>query len=144
IDARVLSSLKEQRVAAGKVLGNAGVGESAFAGADREGWKNALRDALFAARVCSYAQGMALIAAGSEKYAWNINLAEMARIWKGGCIIRARLLDPVREAFTTNPALPNLLVDPTIARDMLSAAPGWRRVVAAAVSAGIAVPSLGA
>ena len=80
LDARVLSSLKEQRVAASTVLGD---GISAFAGADREGWTHALRDALFAARVCSYAQGMALIAAGSAKYAWNINLAEMARIWKG-------------------------------------------------------------
>jgi 6-phosphogluconate dehydrogenase len=141
IDGRVLSSLKEQRVAASKVLGD---GISAFAGADREGWKNALRDALLAARVCSYAQGMALIAAGSAKYAWNVNLAEMARIWKGGCIIRARLLDPVRQAFTTAPSLVNLLVDPAIARDLQAAAPGWRRVVAAAASAGIPVPALGA
>ena len=87
---------------------------------------------------------MALIAAGSAKYGWNINLAEMARIWKGGCIIRARLLDPVRQAFTANPSLANLLVDPAIARDLQTAAPGWRRVVSAAVSAGIAVPALGA
>ena len=143
IDARVLSSLKEQRAAAGKVLGNAGAVESAFAG-DRESWKHALRDALLAARVCSYAQGMALIAAGSAKYGWNVNLAEMARIWKGGCIIRARLLDPVRQAFTTSPALVNLLVDPAIARDLQAAAPGWRRVAAAAASAGIPVPALSA
>jgi len=144
IDARVLSSLKEERVAAGKVLGGSVSADKPFAGADREGWKNALRDALFAARVCSYAQGMALIAAGSAKYAWNVNLAEMARIWKGGCIIRARFLDPVRQAFTTAPSLVNLLVDPAIARDLQAAAPGWRRVVAAAASAGIPVPSLGA
>ena len=68
----------------------------------------------------------------------------MARIWKGGCIIRARLLDPVRQAFTANPALPNLLVDPTIAREIQAAAPGWRRIVAAAASGGIPVPALGA
>ena len=115
-----------------------------FAGSDRDGWKDALRDALFAARVCSYAQGMALIAAGSAQYNWSIDLAEMARIWKGGCIIRARLLDPVRQAFTADPALANLLVDPAIARDLQQAAPGWRRIVAAAASGGIPVPALGA
>ena len=79
-------------------------------------------DALQGARICSYAQGMALIAAGSREYSWNVNLAEMARIWKGGCIIRARLLDPVRAAFTKNPSLPNLLVDAAIAADMERAA----------------------
>jgi len=144
IDARVLSSLKDQRVSAGKLLGESIAADKAFAGADREGWTNALRDALFAARVCSYAQGMALIAEGSAKYAWKVNLAEMARIWKGGCIIRARLLDPVRHAFEAAPTLVNLLVDPAIARDLQAAAPGWRRVVAAAASAGIPVPALGA
>ena len=94
--------------------------------------------------MCSYAQGMALIAAGSAEYSWNIDLAEMARIWKGGCIIRAKLLDPVRQAFTANPSLPNLLVDPAIAADLQRAAPGWRRVVSAAASSGIAVPALAA
>jgi len=105
---------------------------------------NDLRDALQGARICSYAQGMALIAAGSAEYAWNVNLAEMARIWKGGCIIRARLLDPVRAAFTRNPSLPNLLVDPAIASDMERAANGWRQVVAASAVAGIPVPALSA
>ncbi len=143
IDGRVLSSLKDERTAAGKVLAATDTA-AAFAGGDRDGWKNALRDALYAARVCSYAQGMALIAAGSAKYSWNVNLAEMARIWKGGCIIRARLLDPVRQAFAANPALVNLLIDPAIAREMQNAAPGWRRVVAAAAAGGIPVPALGA
>ena len=87
---------------------------------------------------------MALIAAGSAQYGWKVNLAEMARIWKGGCIIRARLMDPVRHAFTSHPALANLLVDATVAADMQRAAPGWRRVVAAAATAGIAVPALSA
>src|SRR5688572_30704321 len=143
IDARVLSSLKEERVAAGRTLAPTDTA-AAFAAGDRDGWKNALRDALYAARVCSYAQGMALIAAGSAKYGWSVNLAEMARIWKGGCIIRARLLDPVRQAFTANPALANLLIDPAIARDIQAAAPGWRRTVAAAASGGIPVPALAA
>jgi 6-phosphogluconate dehydrogenase len=143
IDGRVLSSLKDERTAAAKVLAATDTA-AAFAGGDRDGWKNALRDALYAARVCSYAQGMALIAAGSAKYNWNVNLAEMARIWKGGCIIRARLLDPVRQAFAANPALVNLLIDPAIAREMQNAAPGWRRVVAAAAAGGIPVPALSA
>jgi 6-phosphogluconate dehydrogenase (decarboxylating) len=143
IDARVLSSLKDERVAAGRILAPTDA-RASFAGADRGAWTSALRDALYAARICSYAQGMALIAAGSAKYSWNISLAEMGRIWKGGCIIRARLLDPVRQAFTANPALVNLLVDPGIARDIQAAAPGWRRVAAAAATAGIPVPALGA
>jgi 6-phosphogluconate dehydrogenase len=143
IDARVLSSLKEQRVAASRILPSTET-SAPFAGSSRDDWTRALQDALFAARVCSYAQGMALIAAGSARYDWRINLAEMARIWTGGCIIRARLLEPVRQAFTADPALANLLVDPAVARDLQQAAPGWRRIVAAAASGGIAVPALSA
>jgi 6-phosphogluconate dehydrogenase len=143
LDGRVLSSLKAQRVAAGSVYPSTDV-RAPFASGDRRRWIDDLRDALHGARVCSYAQGMALIAAGSAQYQWNVNLAEMARIWKGGCIIRARLLDPVRAAFTANPALPNLLVDKTIAGELQRAADGWRRVAAAAASAGIPVPAIAA
>ena len=142
LDARVLSSLKDQRVSASALY--KGAAKQGFSSTGADPWKNDLRDALVAARVCSYAQGMALIAAGSAEYHWNIDLAEMARIWKGGCIIRAKLLDPVRQAFTANPSLPNLLVDPSIAADLQRAAPGWRRVVSAAASSGIAVPALAA
>jgi len=142
LDARVLSSLKDQRVAASALY--KGAAKPGFSSTGADPWKNDLRDALVAARVCSYAQGMALIAAGSAEYRWNIDLAEMGRIWKGGCIIRAKLLDPVRQAFTANPSLPNLLVDPAIAADLQRAAPGWRRVVTAAASSGIAVPALAA
>ena len=143
LDARVLSSFKDQRVAASQVLAATDT-RAAFSGRDRGAWVDDLRDALQAARVCSYAQGMALIAAGSAEYKWNVNLAEMARIWKGGCIIRARLLDPVRQAFTNNPGLPNLLVDPAVASDLQRAAPGWRRVMAAAANSGLPVPALSA
>jgi len=142
LDARVLSSLKDQRVSSSALY--KGAAKQGFSSTGADPWKNDLRDALVAARVCSYAQGMALIAAGSAEYHWNIDLAEMARIWKGGCIIRAKLLDPVRQAFTANPSLPNLLVDPAIAADLQRAAPGWRRVVSAAASSGIAVPALAA
>jgi len=143
LDSRVLSSLKDQRVAASRRI-TATDTRAPFAGASRESWTSDLQDALQGARVCSYAQGMALIAAGSAEFSWNVNLAEMARIWKGGCIIRARLLDPVRAAFTKNPSLANLLVDDGIATEMPRAASGWRRVVSAAASAGIAVPALSA
>jgi len=142
LDARVISSLKDQRVSASALY--KGAAQQGFSSTGADPWKNALRDALVAARVCSYAQGMALIAAGSAEYRWNIDLAEMGRIWKGGCIIRAKLLDPVRQAFTANPSLPNLLVDPAIAADLQRAAAGWRRVVSAAASSGIAVPALAA
>src|SRR5690349_12414713 len=126
LDARVLSSLKDQRVVAGRTLAATDT-RASFASQTRERWTRDLADAFYAARVCSYAQGMALIAAGSAQYSWNINLAEMARIWKGGCIIRARLLDPVRHAFTRDAELANLLLDPAIAADIQRAAPGWRR-----------------
>ena len=105
---------------------------------------DALRQGLYAARICGYAQGMALIRQGADRYGWQINLAEIGRIWKGGCIIRARLLDPVRQAFGNNPALVNLLIDPAIAEMMRSAQAGWRRVVARAAQAGIPMPAHGA
>ncbi|HEY3884441.1 MAG TPA: NADP-dependent phosphogluconate dehydrogenase, partial [Vicinamibacterales bacterium] len=138
LDARVLSSMKDQRVAASRRYPTAV--PSVFAPADRARWIDDLRDALHAAHICSYAQGMALITAGSAHYAWNINLAEMARIWKGGCIIRAKLLDTVRRAFTTTPDLVNLLMDESVAAEMQSAVAGWRRIVAAAADSGVPVP----
>jgi 6-phosphogluconate dehydrogenase len=143
LDGRVLSSLKEQRVAASRVF-TATDTRAPFVATDRGRWQDDLRDALYAARICSYAQGMALIAAGAAEYKWTIDLAEMARIWKGGCIIRARLLDEVRQAFAPGQSPANLLVDPAIAADMQRAAPGWRRVTAAAAAAGIPVPALSA
>jgi 6-phosphogluconate dehydrogenase len=143
LDGRVLSSLKDQRVAASGVFAPTET-RAPFASGDRARWIEDLRDALYAARICSYAQGMALIAAGAAEYKWTIDLSEMARIWKGGCIIRARLLDDVRKAFGGGKRPVNLLVDPAIAGDMQKAAPGWRRVTAAAAAAGIPVPALGA
>ncbi len=136
IDARLLSSLKQQRVEASAVL----TGVSAvkpFDEAGRSAVIDDLRDGLHAARICGYAQGMALIRAGSDHYKWNINLSEIGRIWKAGCIIRARLLDPVRRAFETQPGLVNLLLDHEL-RDIVSAAQaGWRRAVCRAADAGL-------
>ena len=135
IDARVLSSLKDERVAASKVL--TGPSPNRLAPSDRGQTIDDLADALYAARICGYAQGMALIRAGSDTYQWNINLAEIGRIWKGGCIIRARLLDPVRQAFNAEPDLVNLLLDASIRDAVQGAQAGWRRTVTRAVEAGI-------
>ena len=143
LDGRVLSSMKEQRVAAEARFG-ARETRRPFASSDRAAAIADLADALYAARTCSYAQGMALIAAGAAQYKWTIDLSEIGRIWKGGCIIRAKLLDPVRQAFARKPDLVNLLLDPEIAGEVQRAEPGWRRVVSLAASGGIPVPSLGA
>lgn len=135
IDARVLSSLKDERTAASKVL--QGPTPAVPEHGQRSQLIDDLHDALYAARICAYAQGMALIRAGSDKYQWNINLAEIGRIWKGGCIIRARLLDPVRQAFEGKPDLVNLLLDATIRDSVHKAQAGWRRTVTRAADAGI-------
>jgi 6-phosphogluconate dehydrogenase len=136
IDGRVLSSMKDERVAASQKLAGPRAG-AAFGSTERARLVTDLQDALYAARICAYAQGMALIRGGSNQYSWNINLAEIGRIWKGGCIIRARLLDPVRHAFGEQPQLVNLLLDPALARILYDAQGGWRRTVARAAEAGI-------
>jgi 6-phosphogluconate dehydrogenase len=140
IDARVLSSMKEEREAASKRI--EGPEPSSAFGRERRGdIIEDMHEALYAARVCTYAQGMALIRAGSRKYDWGINLAEIGRIWKGGCIIRARLLDPVRRAFEAKPDLVNLLLDPTLGNAVESAQAGWRRTIARTAVAGVPMPS---
>jgi 6-phosphogluconate dehydrogenase len=136
IDGRVLSSMKDERVPASKKLAGPRPAE-AFSALGRAQVISGLRDALYAARIGAYAQGMALIRAGSNQYSWNINLSEIGRIWKGGCIIRARLLDPVRHAFAKQPQLVNLLLDPTLAKGIEDTQDGWRRTVARAAEAGI-------
>jgi 6-phosphogluconate dehydrogenase len=136
IDGRVLSSMKDERVAASQKLAGPRAG-AVFASAGRAEVLKDLHDALYAARICAYAQGMALIRAGSNHYDWNIDLAEIGRIWKGGCIIRAKLLDPVRHAFGQQPQLVNLLLDPALSRGIDQAQEGWRRTSARAAEAGI-------
>jgi 6-phosphogluconate dehydrogenase len=109
---------------------------------DRSALVDAIHDALLASKICSYSQGMNLIRAGSDKYKWGISLKEMARIWKGGCIIRARLLDSIMRAYERTPNLPNLLVDEEFEKRLHDAQPGWRRSVVAAVALGIPVPAM--
>ena len=135
LDARILSSLKDERIAAAKVLSGPAPDSA------REELLRDLPGALYASRICVYAQGLALISAASRIHEWQIDLAEVARIWKAGCIIRARLLDPLRRAFSATPGLANALLDPALAQAVIEAQPAWRRVVSRGAAAGIPVPA---
>src|SRR5262249_16930817 len=141
IDARVLSSMKAERIAAAKKI--KGPRMQGFRGA-REKIIEAVRDSLYASKICSYAQGLALIRKGSDINNWSVNLSEMARIWKGGCIIRARLLDSIMTAYNRQPELPNLLLDDEFRRWMHSGQSNWRLAVKTAISMGIAAPAMSA
>jgi len=141
VDSRNISSLKDERAQASKeIAGPAGGGYTG----DRKEMVEAVRDALYASKICSYAQGMNLIHAGSEQYDWGINLGETARIWKGGCIIRARFLGKIKQAYDRRQDLPSLLLDPDFNAYIQGAQSNWRRVVAAAAQAGIPVPAFSA
>jgi 6-phosphogluconate dehydrogenase len=139
IDARVLSSMKEARVRASSVL--SGPARESLA-EDREVLVGAVHDALYAAKICAYSQGMALIREASQKHTWNISLREMARIWKGGCIIRARFLETIFRAYEKIPDLPSLLLDDAVRAEIDRAQPGWRRIVALAATHGIPLPAM--
>jgi 6-phosphogluconate dehydrogenase len=142
LDGRGLSSMKDERVAAQSKI--RGVTGGSAAGHDKAALIQAVHDGLLASKICSYAQGLQLIRAGSDKYQWNISLKEMARIWKGGCIIRARLLDNIMKALERQPKLPNLLVDEEFEQRMQGAQPGWRLAITTAVAIGLPVPAMGA
>jgi 6-phosphogluconate dehydrogenase len=135
IDARFISALKEERVAASRVI--AGPTTSALPVSERERIVAAVHDALYAAKICSYAQGFNLIRAGSENYGWNVDLSEMARIWKGGCIIRARFLDRIKAAYKRNPELASLLLDEDFVAWMREAQDSWRETIGLASRHGV-------
>jgi 6-phosphogluconate dehydrogenase len=136
IVARVLSSQKEARVEASKQIGVQTTGK--FERLD-DAVKNYIHDALYASKICSYAQGMNLIKAGSDEFGWNINLSEIARIWQGGCIIRAKFLGRIKEAYLRNPNLLNLLLDGEFKSTIERAQTGWRTVVTRASQQGLPV-----
>jgi 6-phosphogluconate dehydrogenase len=137
-DARVLSSMKEERAAAGRMLHGP---SPSIDERDRAGVLRDLHDALLASRICTYAQGMALIAAASREYQWHVELSEICRIWTAGCIIRAQLLDGARAAFLHDPSLTNLLLAPEISRVVAAAQPAWRRTLARGIAAGLPLPA---
>jgi len=141
IDARGLSRMKQQRVRASAVLSGP---PGRKYGGDRRALVDAVEQALYASKICSYAQGMSLMRAGSEEYGWEIKLREIARIWTGGCIIRARLLKDIMQAFDRDAGLTNLLVDPAFSTAVLQAERQWRHVIETAVSLGIPMPAMSA
>lgn len=139
---RLLSALKDERVVASKKL--SGPANASIDPAESKKVLAALHDALYASKVCSYAQGMALIRAGSNEYKWNVDLSECARIWEGGCIIRAKLLQTIKQAFKRQGDVNNLLVDPEFSAWIVEHQGNWRYAVTTAVNAGIPVPALSA
>jgi 6-phosphogluconate dehydrogenase len=140
LDARVLSGLKAERVEASKQL----PGPSERYSGNKQELIDAVHDALYASKICSYAQGMNVIRRGSDEYKWNVNLGELSRIWKGGCIIRAQFLDKIKQAYQRRPDLPNLLLDPDFKAWVLEAQPRWRQAVTTAQSLGIPAAAMSA
>jgi 6-phosphogluconate dehydrogenase len=136
--ARSLSALKDERVAAEKVLAGARVTVEA----DRAAWLPAIRDALYAAKIISYAQGYILMRAAAQEYHWNLNYGGIALMWRGGCIIRSAFLGKIKEAYDRDPGLGNLMLAPYFRQAIEAALPAWRRVVARAVENGVPVPAL--
>lgn len=135
---RFISAMKEERVAASKVL--KGPDAPAFTG-DRKAFIEAVRQALYASKICSYAQGFAQMRAASDEYKWDLKYGNIAMIFRGGCIIRARFLQNIKDAYDRNPELKNLLLDSYFTDVVENYQQSWRQVVAEAVTRGIAVPS---
>jgi 6-phosphogluconate dehydrogenase len=137
VNARITSSYKAERVAASQeITGPTGKYEG-----DAKAFISKIRDALYCSKICSYAQGMALLSKASQEYNYNLTLSEMARIWKGGCIIRAGFLDKIKNAFNENPTLPNLLLAPEFKQTILDRQSAWREVLVVSNQLGIPVPA---
>ncbi len=141
VDTRNLSARKEERVEASKQI--KGPERGNYAG-DKKEMIQCIHDALYASKICSYAQGMNLIRAGSQAWNWNVDLGECSRIWKGGCIIRAQFLDKIKQAYQRRADLPSLLVDPDFNAFVEQAQPNWRKAVATAITTGVPVPGMSA
>ena len=135
--ARCLSALKDERVAASKAFSGPG---KKFSG-DPAAFVAMVKDALYASKVCSYAQGFALMREAAKEYGWKLNFGEIAMIWRGGCIIRAHFLQRIKEAFDRAPDLANLLLDPYFRDIVNNAQANWRKVAMAAVEYGVPAPA---
>lgn len=138
--ARCMSGYKEERVVASKYL----TGPVCCFEGDKQKFIAAIHDALYASKICSYAQGFALLKAASKEYNWNLNFGEIALLWRGGCIIRARFLDRINEAFAKNPDLNNLLLDDFFKGVIERAQKNWRIVVNTCKEQGIPVSAFSA
>jgi 6-phosphogluconate dehydrogenase len=136
---RCLSAIKEERVAAAKVLKGPKVAK--VSAAKKTALIQAIHDALYCSKICSYAQGFQLMRAAQVEYNWKLNFGQIAQIWRGGCIIRAAFLQKITEAYARNPKLANLLLDPYFNKTIRQAQKNWRRVVSLAAESGIPVPT---
>ena len=135
--ARIVSALKSQRVAASAVIGSPVTPLSG----DQDALVNAIRDALYASKIVSYAQGFMLLRAAAVEFGWDLDYGRIAQLWREGCIIRAVFLDDITAAFERDPSLASLLIDEFFVAAVSQADSGWRTVVAEAVTAGIPVPA---
>lgn len=138
LDSRYISAQKSERVDASKIL----TGPKEKINVSKPQIVTDLGDALYCAKVCSYAQGLGIIKAASDSNNWNVDLSQCAKMWKGGCIIRAKLLDKIQNALKSNPNLPNLMVDPEFAAELNAKQMAWRRIVTLCVASGMACPAL--
>jgi 6-phosphogluconate dehydrogenase len=135
--ARILSALKGEREAAAKVLG----GERRPFEGEREPFVTAVHDALYASKIVSYSQGFMLFREAAAEYGWELDYGAIARMWRGGCIIRSAFLGRIDEAFEREPNLRNLLLDPYFRDQVGGAEGGWRRAVGTAIELGVPAPA---
>ena len=141
LDSRFLSGLKDERVAASKIFqGDYSSGETV----DKAQLIEDVRKALYASKICSYAHALNIIKDKSTEKGLSLNLGELARIWKGGCIIRASFLDRIKKAHDRNGELANLLIDPEFAQEIMDRPAAWRRVVCLAINNGVSIPGMSA
>ena len=140
--ARCISALKEERVNASKVL--FGPKDKAALGIEKAELIEAVRQALYMSKICSYAQGFTQLKAASEEYDWNLDFGSISMLWRGGCIIRAAFLQNIKEAYEKNTDLPNLLLDPYFKEIVESYQGGLRQIISVAVQQGIPVPAFSA
>ncbi len=139
--ARGMSGLKDERVAASKVLAKPSEESSPPPPETREGFEDAVRDALYCSKICAYAQGFQLMAAAQSEYDWQLNFGEIARIWRGGCIIRAAFLQKITDAYERDANLANLLLDSFFRGEIAKRQAAWRQVVSHAALQGIPTPA---
>jgi 6-phosphogluconate dehydrogenase len=142
VEARIISALKDERVAASEHLFGPEPAFDSEIDGNVDAFVDMMRDALFAAKICSYAQGFALLRIASAEYGYDLDYGDIAKIWRGGCIIRAAFLEDIREAFARQPDLTNLLMDPSFGQAVEDRQEAMRAVVTYAVANGIPVPAL--
>jgi len=137
--ARIVSSLKDERVAASAVLPGPDAAEAGEL--DRDAFVEQVRQALYASKICSYAQGFQIMELAAREYGWKLDFGRVALMWRGGCIIRAAFLDRIKAAYDANPELPNLLLDRYFTGAVAEAQRAWRQVIAAATLRGVWIPA---